>query len=705
MRYVSCLVRVLAGCMAAASAHGVSGTLSDTSGNPVAGAYVALMSREFAPVSAAFSEKDGSVPMPGSAKDGFIVVQPPAKASKEGLQVFSVHPRIFQYEGEPRFDIKLPPAANIVLEAYDASGKLMRWEDFEKNGKYGGQFMYATNLDDEAVPMTAWPVHGEPFTNMTGGPREKGLPGLMVEPGRAACVAVMFWPTKDYGKLLLRADNRGKGYTLPAPGDALLLNLNVELARTAVHGLEVNAASYPEGAEAIRALSGRLEALPKEGKAAAAEADAILAEALRLRDGLELARARAAIPAVRNNGLHISLANANQGKYGVSAKQKSRHFLFGVYEGSPYNAKAWEAARKGGFDFATVLPAWNWTQHPRAKSADIDRVFGLGALEKLGYRIKAHGVVWMQGHGILPDHALKLSPQELSVEAIEHQKAFLETFGGRFAIVEAMNEPANTNVPNLPGEDMKQLLAAAAGNVVELEKPALVNSPHEFSYGGKYWLYRLDGTPVDHYPVTFSAFLKEVQQHGQLDGVSIVGLQCYPGFHLNEDWGNVQGPAYTPAHLLDTLRRYKRFGKTIHITELSFPSSYGRDWFSGYWREEWTPETQADYAEAVYTLAYAEPMVQSVTWWDISDAKPSVITGGLLERSGKPKPVFERITGLIAQWQPAEVEATLEGGQAELELPGGEWEITVTGPGGFQHTETLQLLGGWKTTLTVDAGG
>jgi len=82
----------------------------------------------------------------------------------------------------------------------------------------------------------------------------------------------------------------------------------------------------------------------------------------------------------------------------VQAKQRAHDFLFGVFEGSPYNAPAFTAAREAGFELATVLLGWNWTD---AKSGQVDktgieRTFGISALGKLGYTVKAHGVVWLQ---------------------------------------------------------------------------------------------------------------------------------------------------------------------------------------------------------------------------------------------------------------------------------------------------------------------
>ena len=79
--------------------------------------------------------------------------------------------------------------------------------------------------------------------------------------------------------------------------------------------------------------------------------------------------------------------------------------------------------------------------------------------------------------------------------------------------------------------------------------------------------------------------------------------------------------------------------------------SYTASWTSGYWREPWTPATQADYAEMIFTLAYANPAIKSISWWDVLDTKSSVTTGGLCDSKGNPKPVLDRLSGLIAAWK------------------------------------------------------
>ncbi|MBI1318276.1 MAG: hypothetical protein GC168_04895 [Candidatus Hydrogenedens sp.] len=687
-----------------AAGAAVQGSVRGSDGTVLPGVYVALMSPEFALLGDGLTGADGAFAIAQDAASGFLIVQPPTAPDADGLEVFRHQPRIFTYAGETELNLSLLPAVNLILEAYDASGKRMRWQDFTEHGTHGGQFLYATNLDDEMIPATIWPVHGEAFTGMRTGPREEGLPAVLLTPGETASISVLFWETAGYGKLQVRADNAGKGFALPTPGDSLRLNLNAALAESAMAVLEARQPQYPSGGEEIAALRSRLDSLPVDPKARAAGADAILADSLRLRDTLELARAQAAIPAVRQGGLRIALQGAeNPADYTVKIEPIRRGFLFGAYEGSPYNGDAWKQARGMGFELATVLPAWNWTRDPKNQQGALDRTFGFSALKELGFDIKAHGVVWMQGYGIMPDDMKTLPPDELQAAALEHQAALLETLDPQIAIWEIMNEPATTNVPGLPRDNMFVLFEGAAEAIRGHEKPTLVNNPHEFSFGAKYFLYRPDGTPDDAYPETYSVFLQEAADRGLMDNVDIIGLQFYPGFHLNVDFGNQEGPAYTPSYLLDTIERYARFGKSVHVTELSLPSSYGDGWKSGYWRQPWDEATQADYAEMVYTMAFASPQVHSLTWWDISDQKPSVVTGAIIRADGTPKPVAERLEALMADWTTNVELAFDEDGAIDTRVFGGTYAITVTGPD-FERTLEHTVLEGWNTEIVIEAG-
>jgi len=437
---------------------------------------------------------------------------------------------------------------------------------------------------------------------------------------------VLFWETRGYGKLHLRADNGGDGFA--ASGEPLAIELNVELARTAVAAI---AKRFPEHANQF---TDTFKAVLKKSTPVerAKAADELLVDALKTRDDLELKRAREAI--------------AKQGQRG--------DFSFGVFEGSPYNQKAFQTARDAGFDLATVLLGWGWTD-ARGGAIDksaIEQTFGIDKLRKQGYAVKAHGVVWLQDYGILPERARGLAPDKLRDAMLAQEKALLSAYGDSFAVWEAMNEPNVTNVVNTPRDVVADLFRKSAEQINAREKlVALVNGAHEGDYGRRFAVYTLDNTPLNDWNRTYLAYLQGDDVKASVAQLDAVGLQFYPGFHFNESFGGLQGPAVTPSWLIDTIERYAALGKPIHITEFSLPSTYGKDWVSGYWREPWTEQTQADYTEMIFTFGYADPRVQSISWWDIMDTKSSVTTGGLCDTNGMPKLVLERLKKLIGGWK------------------------------------------------------
>ena len=690
----------------------VSGSIHvDSSGSsPVAYAYVGVMSESYEMAGQGATGGDGrfSLELEKPVPKGYLMVQPRPRENSEGLGIYAAQPRIFGYDGEPSVEVRLPAAGCIVLKAYDSAGHLMRWQDFRARGTFGDQFMCLTSLDDRALPAVSWPVFDQ-LARDQGQARDLGLPALVTAPGDGYVPEVLFWDVLKYGRLLLRADNAGKGFTIGKAGDACTLELNVELARTAVHELaELKLPQAPQLAERLRNVD-QLE----DAAARANAADSILAEALRLRDTAVVEAARHAIPSVRMGKAVIRVLDSGGNPVpnaDVRIEQQTSDFLFGVFEGSPYNAKAFQKARDAGFNLATVLLGWGWTD-TAGDAIDrhgIEQTFGIGALKALGYTVKAHGVVWLQGYGILPDRARAMSGPQLKDALLAHEQSLLNGLDGDIAIWEAMNEPNVTNVARMPrplvhellSQSAEQIAAADEGNLV-----SLVNGAHEGDYGRKYALFDLDGSPVDDWNMTYAAFLQEAAFTGSTKNVDVIGLQYYPGFRFNESFGGLQGPATTPAWFQDLLSRYADFDKPLHITECSFPSSYGDDWTSGYWREPWTEDTQADYAEMIFTLAFGHPQVHSISWWDIMDTKASVITGGLLHADSSPKPVFERLSGLLEQWTRYQSDGkTNDRGEVTLPGFGGEYAVEITLSNGAKVSGTTHIQERDSTTVEIREG-
>ncbi|MEM1185777.1 MAG: endo-1,4-beta-xylanase [Planctomycetota bacterium] len=68
----------------------------------------------------------------------------------------------------------------------------------------------------------------------------------------------------------------------------------------------------------------------------------------------------------------------------------------------------------------------------------------------------------------------------------------------------------------------------------------------------------------------------------------------------------------------------------------------------GFWRGDWSPEQQADWATAVAGIALAKPFVQSVAWHELYDVpQPAEMPrGGLIDVQGQPKPAVSRMSEL-----------------------------------------------------------
>lgn len=593
----------------------VSGTVSRETGEPIAYAFLSLLGEDYAFLGYAITDAKGAFSIESEAEGARLAVQPPGKTGSHGYDTYDVSPRIYLLEGATTIDVTLPDAGCLILEGYDADGKLLRWEDYEARGMFGGQFVYWTDKDDRVQEAVVWPVH-DGASKAKDSPRGMGVPAIFAKPGTVGVPQMLYWETAGYGKLLLRAHNDDKGYVIPAPGKAEVVHLNEAFAQSAVHDLERRfGASH---GDRVKPLVDALSATGAE--------DEVLVDALRTRDDLEHEVALAAI-----------------------AEQRDAEFTVGVFQGGAYDSKVFKAARDAGFDLATILPGWAWCDLSKGRTpAQVNQFLGVPGLKDMGYAVKVHGAVWLQGLGVLPEYSKTMAPRQLADANLAQLAGLTEAFGEQVMLWEAFNEPANVNTVGMPRPMMFDLLKRSAAQLKAAGKTTLINSGHEADYGNKYIAYTPEGKPAGAFRRTWLDFLVEAKGKGALDDVDVIGLQFYPGAQLNAQLGGVQGPCMTPGWLVDTLDRYAKLGKPIHITECSLPSTYESHWKSGFWREPWTAELQADYAARVLAITMAHPAVESFTWWDITDAGSSVIGGGLMTEAGAAKPVLKSIADIIA---------------------------------------------------------
>lgn len=100
------------------------------------------------------------------------------------------------------------------------------------------------------------------------------------------------------------------------------------------------------------------------------------------------------------------------------------------------------------------------------------------------------------------------------------------------------------------------------------------------------------------------------------------------------------------AEMLDGFATLER---PIHISALGAPSEpigeTDKAPCPGSWREEWSPELQGAWLEAMLALCASRPYVASIAWQALYDAKgdPEMPFGGLISTAGRAKPALQRM--------------------------------------------------------------
>lgn len=578
-------------------------------GAPLPYSVVGLLDANRTMTAHAMTDRDGRFAIDGEG--AFLVVQPPSITDEEYHRP-QYMPGIYLIEGaNPLLEIQVSRAETLLLEVRDGDGELIRWSEMEQRGTFGGVFAYATDeRNTRVLPGVVWPVHDE-ASRAQGAPREMGVPAFVHSGAAYVFPHLLYWPSKASpgGHVEVRILGPGElGYTVGA------INVNLDAAQSMVSEYRMLAGRFVEAAQGLPtadALAAKLE------DATTQQADAVFEEAVAAQWSLADALAKDAAP------------------------NPDKEFTFGVFQGGAFQPEPFAKARSAGFEMATVLPAWGWTDlaTPQKSSAMASHM-GLARLERMGFALKAHGVVWMQEYGILPEAAKSLATPDAVAQALAFQRRALEAWHGRIGLWEVVNEPSSTNAVGLSREQMRRLMQQAAANIKGYEGlTSLVNGSHFTDYGRKYGLLAPSGEPVDDFPTSYWQFLSAAAEANALKDIDVIGLQYYPWFHFAERLGGYRGPGATPAQFIAMLDRYAQFGKPLHVTEFSVPS------------EGLGLDGQARVVRAIFALAYAHPACESITYWDLTERGASVVSGGLLDGQNRSKPAFEAAAAFIQQVQ------------------------------------------------------
>lgn len=129
----------------------------------------------------------------------------------------------------------------------------------------------------------------------------------------------------------------------------------------------------------------------------------------------------------------------------------------------------------------------------------------------------------------------------------------------------------------------------------------------------------------------------------------VIGIQS----HMHKGYWGVE-------KTLKVLDHFERFKLPIHFTEVSLLSGHlvpeEIEDLQDYQVDDWpsTPEGEARQVEQVvshYKTLFAHPLVEAITWWDMSDGAWLNAPAGLVRRDQSPKPAYDALLKLVkGQW-------------------------------------------------------
>jgi len=161
--------------------------------------------------------------------------------------------------------------------------------------------------------------------------------------------------------------------------------------------------------------------------------------------------------------------------------------------------------------------------------------------------------------------------------------------------------------------------------------------------------------------------------------IDVIGIQS----HMHQGFWGVEKTN-------EILERFSRFGLPLHFTETTLVSGnimprHIVD-LNDYKVDEWpsTPEgeeRQAEEAVTYYKTLFANPLVESITWWNFVDGGWLHAPAGFMRKDFSIKPVYDSLHNLIKnEWwtKPATYKSSIEG---ELEVSGflGTYQIDIDG--------------------------
>ncbi len=382
----------------------------------------------------------------------------------------------------------------------------------------------------------------------------------------------------------------------------------------------------------------------------------------------------------------------------VKVEQVRHDFLFGcnffcfAHISDPQREEAYRQRFAALLNYATLGFYWAGyePEHGKPRYEYTDKV--VEWCRQNGITCKGHPLAW--DHPASSPNWLPDNLEEIERLSTGRVRDIISRFKGSIDIWDVVNEPTDLTRFSNPMNTWARQLGGVPFTALHLKVARAANPQATLLVND----YRTDPPYFD---ILNSLRIPPVHGGDQAGGngklpFDAIGIQSHMqrgGWPLQRVW--------------EVCDNYSYFGVPIHFTETTIVSGPRID------RQRWGPTTpegeaaQADYVPQFYTMLFAHPAVQAVTWWDFSDDGAwQGAPAGWLRADMSPKPVYERLMGLIKdEWWTKTQGHTNAQGEFHTRAFHGAHRLTVQLPNGRTVTKDVHWERGKVNRFEIVIGG
>jgi len=523
-----------------------------------------------------------------------------------------------------------------------------------------------------------------------------------------------------FGKITLRADNDGRGFTLTKQGQRVNINLNYELARTQYRLLRE---SYQNYLDQGYQLSGQLlqmilsaERFSDEADSAPTDAEKVhlsdkcLNQTLWAAEELEFQKATQDIDRYRKGDVSIRVVDGKGRplQANVTVSQISHDFLFGAEANPPQTeteSDGYKTLIEAGVNYVLLNLHWFKTEPTLGNHVEQSwqPLSNIALLRNMGFTLGGEGLVCTEpGPSVWDTGLLNLSFDELKAKVYEHVNRLVSEYSGHIVRwVVFANVGLEQTYMGFSREQFMDLMRTGIAAVRDADPHAEVliyhddpdawNSAHV--RGGYEDMYTTE-------PYTFISRLGE-------NGLDVNGTALafnYGSIDEGDPWQYTIEYQFRDLALISrVLDWYQTLSEPIHITEFSVPGNYSSS--VGYWhRRSWDEELQAEWVQKFYTIAFSKSLVKEITYYNAQDTGFQKSKLGLIDSNSAPRRSFYALKGLITgKWTTHLEMKTDINGETRFRGFAGNYNITVSA-NDLATNHTIHVTEQTSQSFTINLG-